>query len=239
MYNVKLDQFVGPFDLLYQLVESKKLEITEISLAQVANQFLEHIKASSGISSEDLADFLVVAGRLALIKSRALLPFLELTKEEESDIESLKEQLAEYYKYRNLAKNIHALDKTGEIFYSRQFLAGVEPVFYFPKKLTSEKLSSALRNLLSTITLPQRIPQAQLKDSVSIDEKMDEIRNAIKKRIEMRFSEILSSPSPEEKIAVFLSVLELVRRSELEASQKKNFEEITLINNKHQITNYK
>ena len=68
---------------------------------------------------------------------------------------------------------------------------------------------------------------------------MDEIRNAIKKRIEMRFSEILSSPSPEEKIAVFLSVLELVRRSELEASQKKNFEEITLINNKHQITNYK
>ena len=225
--------------MLYQLVESKKLEITEISLAQVANQFLEHIKASSGISSEDLADFLVVAGRLALIKSRALLPFLELTKEEESDIESLKEQLAEYYKYRNLAKNIHALDKTGEIFYSRQFLAGVEPVFYFPKKLTSEKLSSALRNLLSTITLPQRIPQAQLKDSVSIDEKMDEIRNAIKKRIEMRFSEILSSPSPEEKIAVFLSVLELVRRSELEASQKKNFEEITLINNKHQITNYK
>ena len=239
MYNVKLDQFVGPFDLLYQLVESKKLEITEISLAQVANQFLEHIKASSGISSEDLADFLVVAGRLALIKSRALLPFLELTKEEESDIESLKEQLAEYYKYRNLAKNIHALDKTGEIFYSRQFLAGVEPVFYFPKKLTSEKLSSALRNLLSTITLPQRIPQAQLKDSVSIDEKMDEIRNAIKKRIEMRFSEILSSPSPEEKIAVFLSVLELVRRSELEASQKKNFEEITLINNKHQAINPK
>ncbi|MEK7062891.1 MAG: segregation/condensation protein A, partial [Patescibacteria group bacterium] len=206
---------------------------------QVANQFLEHIKASSGISSEDLADFLVVAGRLALIKSRALLPFLELTKEEESDIESLKEQLAEYYKYRNLAKNIHALDKRGEIFYSRQFLAGVEPVFYFPKKLTLEKLSSALINLLSTITLPQRIPQAQLKDSVSIDEKMDEIRNAIKKRIEMRFSEILSSPSPEEKIAVFLSVLELVRRSELEASQKKNFEEITLINNKHQITNYK
>ncbi len=210
-----------------------------ISLANVANQFLDHIKASSGISSEDLANFLVVAGRLALIKSRALLPFLELTKEEESDIESLKEQLAEYYKYRNLAKNIHVLDKKREIFYSRQFLAGLEPVFYFPKKLAPEKLSSALYSLLSTITLPQRIPQAQLKDSVSIDEKVEEERNAIKERIEMRFSEILKSPAPEEKIAVFLSVLELVRRSELEASQKKNFEEITLINNKHQITNYK
>ena len=232
MYQIKLHNFEGPFDLLYQLVESKKLEITEISLAQVANQFLEHIRVSSGISSEDLADFLVVAGRLALIKSRALLPFLELTKEEEGDIESLKEQLAEYYKYRNLAKGIHKLDKAGDIFYSRVFLAGLKPVFYFPKRLTLEKLSGSLRDLLSTLTLPQRIPQAQLKDSVSIDKKMDEVRNAIQNRIETRFSEILSSAAPEEKIAVFLSVLELVRRAELETYQKNNFGEITLINPK-------
>ena len=146
MYQIKLQNFEGPFDLLYQLVESKKLEITEISLAQIANQFLDHIK--TGVATEDLANFLIVAGRLALIKSRALLPFLELTKEEESDIENLKEQLAEYYKYRNLAKNIHKLDKPSNIFYSRSFLAGMKPVFYFPKKLTSEKLSATIHNLL-------------------------------------------------------------------------------------------
>jgi segregation and condensation protein A len=229
MYSVKLEKFEGPFDLLYQLVESKKLEITEISLAQIANQFLDHIK--TGVATEDLANFLIVAGRLALIKSRALLPFLELTKEEESDIESLKEQLAEYYKYRDLAKGIHKLDISKNIFYSRTFLSGMEPVFYFPKKLTSEKLSESLNNLLSTLTLPQRIPQAQIKNSISLEEKLEEIRNAIKNRIELRFSEILKSPSPEEKIAAFLSVLELVKRSELEAKQKNNFEDIFLTKN--------
>lgn len=237
MYSVKLEKFEGPFDLLYQLVESKKLEITEISLAQVANQFLDHIK--KGVATEDLANFLIVAGRLALIKSRALLPFLELSKEEEGDIESLKEQFAEYYKYRNLAKEIHKLDRAKKIFYSRTFLAGMDPIFYFPKKLKAENLSDSLKNLVLTITLPQRIPQAQVKSIVTIDEKLEEIRNIIKNKIELVFSETLKSDSPEEKIVAFLSVLELLKRSELTAEQKKNFEEITLINSKFQTPNNK
>ena len=99
MYKVKLEQFQGPLDLLLQLTEEKKLDITEISLAKVTDQYLTYLKNSEVISLDDLANFLIIASRLILIKSRMLLPTLELSKEEEQDIETLKRQLEEYKRY--------------------------------------------------------------------------------------------------------------------------------------------
>ncbi len=228
MYSVKLAKFEGPLDLLHQLIESKKLEITEISLAQVANQFLNYLKGSNRLALDDLANFLIVAGRLALIKSRALLPFLQLSAEEEKDIQSLKDQLTEYQKYKELAKAINLLDRKGERLYSRPYLAGLAPVFYFPKKLSAGALATALSNLINTITLPQRIPQAQLVGKISLEEKIEKLQNIIKKRLELSFSEATNSESPEVKLVSFLSVLELLRRYKISAEQKSNFADIKL-----------
>lgn len=228
MYQIKLAKFEGPLDLLHQLIESKKLEITEISLAEVADQFLDYLKNSTCLAMEDMANFLNIAGRLALIKSRALLPFLKLTEEEEKDIKSLKDQLAEYQKYKELAKIIHKIDLKGERYYNRTYLANIEPIFYFPKKLTSEILAASLSDLISTITLPQRIPQAQLIEKVSLEEKIADIEKTIKEKLELNFSQITNSTNPEAKLVTFLSVLELLRRSKILAEQNSNFEDIKL-----------
>ncbi|MEK7174766.1 MAG: ScpA family protein [Patescibacteria group bacterium] len=228
MYHVRLQKFEGPLDLLHTLIESKKLEITEISLAEVADQFLNYLKNSGRLAMEDMADFLTVAGRLALIKSRALLPFLKLTDEAEKDIEGLKEQLAEYQKYKELSRLINKLDKAGNRFYGRSYLAGVKPVFYFPKKLTLTQLNEALENLLGSITLPQRIPQAHLAEKISLEQKLAEVENSIKNRVELSFSEIANMENTEERIVVFLSVLELLKRSKIQADQRRSFEEIKL-----------
>lgn len=228
MYQIKLEKFEGPLDLLHQLIESKKLEITEISLAQVADQFLGYLKNSPRLAMEDLADFLVVAGRLTLIKSRALLPFLQLSEAEEKDIESLKNQLAEYQKYKDLAKEINKLDKTGERYYHRAYLASLEPIFYFPKKLSAETLATALTGLISTITLPQRIPQARLVEKISLEKKIAELQNKIKERLELNFSEVANLENPEAKLVSFLSVLELLKRQQISAEQKINFGDIKL-----------
>ena len=228
MYHVKLEKFEGPLDLLHQLIETKKLEITEISLAQVADQFLSHIKKLPLDNMDDLADFLAVAGRLALIKSRALLPFLELTREQETDLAQLKDQLAEYYKIRELAQGLHKLDRSPKTIYSRDYLQNVKPVFYWPKKLAAADLKSSLADLLSTITLPQRIPQAQAIDILSLEKKLTEIETRLKEKLELKFSQILASKEPEEKIVSFLGILELVKREHISAEQKSNFEDIKL-----------
>jgi len=94
MYRVELKEFQGPLDLLLQFTEENKLDITEISLAKITDQYLSYLKQIQNISLESLADFLVIASRLILIKSRMLLPELELTPEEEEDIETLKQRLA-------------------------------------------------------------------------------------------------------------------------------------------------
>lgn len=228
MYRVKLEKFEGPLDLLHQLIESKKLEITEISLAEVADQFLNYLKNSGRLAMEDMADFLTVAGRLVLIKSRALLPFLKLTDEEEKDIKGLKEQLAEYQKYKELSRLIGKLNKAGNRLYSRPYLNDLKPVFYFPKKLTADQLSGALENLLDSITLPQRIPQARLVEKISLEQKLAEVENFIKNKVELNFSEIANTENPEEKTVAFLSVLELLKRSKIQADQRHNFKEIKL-----------
>ncbi|MDP3800111.1 MAG: segregation/condensation protein A [bacterium] len=228
MYQLKLAKFEGPLDLLHQLIESKKLEITEISLAEVAGQFLDYLKNSTNLAMEDMANFLNIAGRLTLIKSRALLPFLKLTEEEEKDIQSLKDQLAEYQKYKELAKGIHKLDIQGNRYYNRTYLNNIEPVFYFPKKLTGEFLALSLSNLISTITLPQRIPQAQLVEKVSLEEKIADLEKNIKEKIELNFSQITDSANPEARLITFLSVLELLKRAKITAEQSSNFEDIKL-----------
>ena len=260
MYRVRLTNFEGPLDLLAQLIETNKLEITEISLAQVADQFLAYLKnkqtvvLDSGLRNwpgfltpsvkdvptlgvganfvsqglEELADFLAVAGRLVLIKSRSLLPYLEVTAEEEGDIQSLKDQLAEYRRYCQLAKEIGALDRSAAICHSRNYLQNIEPVFYFPSKLKTAHLAAALENLLQTITLPQRIPQARVIDIVSLEQKLAEVVEVLKNSAELKFSQLLKSNQTEEKVVTFLTVLELLKQGRAQARQVKNFEEIIL-----------
>lgn len=228
MYHVKLEHFEGPLDLLYQMIETKKLDITEVSLAQVTDQFLVYLKNLSCLNPGDLANFLVVASRLALIKSRSLLPFLEVTAEEESDIQNLKDQLAEYQRYRQLAKEINHLDKLPQTFHARSYLQNFQPIFYFPKDLKAEDLTQVLENLISALTLPQRLPQAKIIDVMPLEKKLEEIEHLLKEKIELTFSQLLHTVSSEEKVVAFLSVLELIKSNRVEVMQRKNFEEIML-----------
>jgi len=89
-YEVKLEQFTGPLNKLLELIEARKLEITALNLAEVTEDFINYIRSlEKGADPEILADFIVVASRLILIKSKTLLPSLELTEEEEGEIKDL------------------------------------------------------------------------------------------------------------------------------------------------------
>ena len=101
MYHIRLEQFEGPFPLLLSLIEKEKLDISRVALASVTEQFLSHIEREQGMSLPNLAQFLSVASRLVLLKSRSLLPTLVIDPEEERDVVDLERRLSEYRKFQD------------------------------------------------------------------------------------------------------------------------------------------
>src|SRR3989338_1295198 len=97
MYEIKLDRFEGPLDLLLQLIEKENFDITQVALASVAEQFLHYLGEVEDTSPEELADFLVVAAKLLHIKSKTLLPVVDFEEEENTD--DLTEQLRMYREF--------------------------------------------------------------------------------------------------------------------------------------------
>ena len=128
-YNIKLEQFEGPLDLLLQLTEQEKLDITRVSLAQIADQYLEYISNAKNITLAHLADFLSVASKLILIKSKALLPLLQFTEEEEEEIKDLEHQLAEYKKFKEAAQKLNDVFHSPFTYFSRKGFIGLGNVF--------------------------------------------------------------------------------------------------------------
>ena len=237
MYKVKLEQFQGPLDLLLQLTEEKKLDITEISLAKVTDQYLTYLKNSEVISLDDLADFLIIASRLILIKSRMLLPTLELSKEEEQDIETLKRQLEEYKKFKNLAKKLEEIAKDKNIAYSREkyfssFIKkrGFKPVFYPPKNLGLEDLKGAFEKIMKEVALlEKKLPEKSLQLKISIEEKIKKIQKELLVKTQIVFQNIgKKNDSRIDIIINFLALLELIKQSLVRVKQNKAFEEIII-----------
>ncbi|MCK4799841.1 segregation/condensation protein A [Candidatus Parcubacteria bacterium] len=221
--------FEGPLDLLLELIEKEKLDITEVSLAQVANQFLEYLETAQGISPENLADFLLIGGKLILIKSKAILPMLELEKEEEEDIEELKARLREYQKFKEISKKIKALAIRREMFFSKQSYSGMRMVFCPPKKITTLDLQEALEGVLNKLPKAENLAKRTMKDIVSIKDKIKHIKENLTKRIEMTFTEATHGTKDKiEVIITFLAMLELVRKSMVTIEQNDMFGEIKI-----------
>ena len=120
MVNFKLEQFNGPLDLLLKLIEKEELDITQISLAKITDQYIEYIKSTSYIKPEDMADFLVMAARLLLIKSKALFPYLQFGEEDE-DVEELERQLKMYKEFIEATKKIEVMIGKKKFMFMREF----------------------------------------------------------------------------------------------------------------------
>ena len=241
MYTFKTEKFEGPLDILLKLIEDKKLEITEISLAQVAGQFLEYLENCQSISPAVLADFLVIASRLILIKSRALLPTLEITDDEEENIEDLKRQLQEYKKFKELAKSLSRMAKKKYISYSRPAYFSFQSVFYPPRNVGKKDIYKSFSRFLSKLPEPEKIAEQVIREVVSLEDKIKQIKESLKERAEFAFEKMLNkNSSSEETIVSFLAVLELVRQQIVDVHQDKIFQEIILkaVNKNHSENNF-
>lgn len=230
-YKVKLEQFEGPLDLLLQLIEEQKLDITQVSLAQVTDQYIEYLHQAVDkhqISAGELADFLVVASKLLLIKSKALLPYLEWGEEEEAV--DLEKQLKIYKEYLEASKIIQKMVSKKKFTYSREKLLTIKEVgFNPPKSLTIKKIQKVFKSFLEELKPIVQLPRDVIRKTINIQEKISQIRERILAKASMNFGELLKSAKDKTDVIVsFLALLELVKQKSINVDQQNLFEDIKI-----------
>ncbi len=232
-YAVRLEQFEGPLELLLQLIEKEKLDVTRVSLARVADQYLEYLQSESHIPLAHLAQFLSVAARLVLLKSRALLPLLEFTDEEEEAIVDLEWQLREYRRYRDASLHLGKLfaQHTGACVRERS-LNFTEGIFFPPESLEAHDLKGAFIAVLGEIPIMEELEEKELKAVVKLEEKMAHFREHLAERVETSFQAMTKSVEDRvELIVSFLALLQLVKERWITVEQSEFFGEIAVRHN--------
>ncbi len=228
-YELKLEQYQGPLRKLLELVEEKKLEITLISLAQVTAGFLEYVgklKTQGEIAPRILSDFLSVASKLVLIKSKILLPFLELDKEEEDDIKNLELQLKIYQELKNAQKLVKDIWSNKPRIFSREFLASSEPFFYPPKGIVAENIHRAFLRFLGEFEKVFKPVEVINQEMVSLKDKIEEVLSRISG--EAANFKNLHKGAKEEIVVLFLAILQLIKDQLIAVEQLTHFEDIII-----------
>jgi len=227
-FILKQEKFEGPFDLLLDLIEKEKLAISDISLARITDEYIRYIKTLEKIDPEALAEFLVVAAHLMLIKSRSLLPSLALNQEEEQSLEELEKRLVEFKKLRVVAEELKKLEKLGRMV-SRESFYSFHPIFYPPPALTIDKLQSAFSAFLAALPKINKLAQEKLKRVISLQEKIAQLQTFLTESVEKAFSELVSGSREKiEVIVSFLAILELARQKFIDLDQGELFSDITI-----------
>lgn len=227
--SYKLEQFEGPLDVLLRLIEDEKLTITDVSLAQVTEQFMKYLQQVEQRYPEELADFLVVATRLLLLKSQALLPYLVI--EEEEDPNQLTRQLKIYKAYVDAMKYVEARLNAKAFLYQRSssLLSSIGPVFAPPPNTSMDTLRQVYEDILNDLAPVVRIPKAAIEKVVSLREKICHITDLIEKEAQLSFKRMLSTAeSKTEVVVTFLALLELVKQRVVCVSQDKPFSDIVI-----------
>jgi len=216
-------------ELLLELIQKEKLEITELSLSKVANEYLEYIKSNQNINLENLADFLSVASRLILIKSRALLPMLKFSEEEEEEIQDLAKQLEEYKKFKEVSINLGKIAGRGKICYSREGFGGVKSIFYPPEDFNIYDFKKHFLSILSEIPILEKLSEEIVSEVVTLEEKISELENFLREKIQSSFSDLVGKAQDKAEVIVsFLAMLEMIKQRIVEVEQADLFQEIKL-----------
>ncbi len=234
-YQIKTDHFEGPLDLLLTLIEKRKLFIGDFALSKVADDYIEHIRRFESFPMNDVANFLLVASTLVLIKSKAILPELNLTKEEESDIDDLKRRLALYELFRNLAGEIK--NRYGKTLIFERSGRPEMPVVFAPEpKITITQIASSMQAVITQLPKKALIPKATVKKVVSIEEMMTKLSGRVTQALKMSFGQFSNyrkgvPATKEERIGVivsFLAMLELVKQGVVHVTQAEEHGDIDI-----------
>lgn len=228
-FTVKTNTFEGPLDLLLDLIEKRKLFISDIALAKVTDDFIDHVKQFENMPMGESAHFILVASTLLLIKSKSLLPNLSLTEEEQGDIHDLETRLKIYKRIKEASKHVEKMFGDEMIFGQSQSRA-FSPVFAPDPQFSLEQALNSLKDLVKRLPKNEALPRLAVKKILSLEDMIGDLTKRITTQLKMSFSQFTAGHKGEKinVIVSFLAMLELVRHGVLQVSQASEFADIEM-----------
>ena len=220
--DVRLDLFEGPVELLLYLVRKNELDVVDVPVARLTDDFLAAVRQATELDMESASDFLIMSAVLLRLKARALLP-----RSPEEDLStptvSLDQIMDEFRRYQQVARLLSDKESERRLLYPR---AGESPRSKLAESEDVVALAAALKRVLAKLT-PERVAQIA-PPKVRLEDKIADLRRIMRERKSVDFEEVVTGTTVAEVIVVFIAVLELVRLGELRVRQQAEFGTIRL-----------
>ena len=227
-FEIKTEVYTGPLDLLIDLIERRKLLVNDISLASVTDDYMQYVAQLEERPLRDIADFIVLAATLLLLKSKSLLPILELTEDEEGSVDELETRLKFYQIFRTVSQTITFLFGK-KIAYERPHREDRTPLFLPDKFTHTDALKTAISSVV--LNLPKKVekPKVQVKKIVSLEETIASLKERIERQFRLTFKDFTGSSGEKSTVIVgFLAVLEMVKQGMVLVNQGGRFHDIEI-----------
>lgn len=233
MFELRLPAFHGPLALLLRLVEEAQLDITAISLVQVADQYLAHLRHLQAIDLDELAEFIVIGAKLLYLKSCALLPKPSSPAQrqaQEAVARELTEMVEEYRRFQEAAQALRRLEEAGRRAYPRPD----QPSIALPPGLQGVTLETLVEIFQEAMERKPPAPPATEtllpQETITVQEKTVAIEADLRRRRRLSFRALMMAcRSRAEVVAAFLAVLELIKAGRVWAQQGETFGDISLV----------
>lgn len=232
-YKFKINEFEGPLDLLLHLIKESKMDVMDIEIVKLTDQYLEYINTMEKFNLNVASEYLVLASNLTYLKSKALLPKQEVEEETEDGFfetkEELEQRLLEYKRYKEVTSALKTLEDARSNIYTKtpsNLREYKGDSINLSDDITINDLVEAFKKYLERKEINKPINTKVATREISITERRKSIRNILKERKKVEFFDLFEDFSKPYVVVTFLSVLEMAKEKELIIKQENNFEKI-------------
>lgn len=230
-YKVKIDAFEGPLDLLLHLVKESKVDIWDIKIVDITDQYLDYIKSMQDLNLNVASEYLVMASELIEMKSKMLLPREQNDEEieEEDPREVLIQRLVEYQRYKDMTKNFKEMESLRHEFYTKapeSLKEYVEENTVISNDVTLDDLMLAFEKFLERKQAEKPLSTTVTKKEITVEERRKSIHNILKEKKKANFFELFEVINKPYVVVTFLAILEMAKKKELVIYQENDFDNI-------------
>ena len=232
-YKFKLREFEGPLDLLVHLIKITKIDIRDIFISDITEQYLKMMEEIDDVDVEKASEFIDMSATLLEIKSKHLLPREPELVDEEDPEERLFRQIEEYKLFKEQSEKLAKIEDVNRFYKEPDSTVG-EFKYELPEKLSLDLLVKAFSDMMQKMTIKAEVVQEKkiVKDRFTVAQKIAQIKDVLLTKKEFKFSDMFeASYSRSEVINTFLALLELLKRQYLTVKQNNLFEEIDIVRN--------
>ncbi len=232
-YKFKLNQFEGPLDLLLHLIKITKIDICDIFLSDITEQYLEYMKDIDTVDIDKASEFIDMSATLLEIKSKHLLPKPVEDEDYEDPEERLIRQIEEYKLFKEESEKLSQIEDVNKLYKAPDNSVG-EFKYELPDKLSLDALINAFSNLMQKMTIQAEVVQEKkiVKDRFTVAQKISQIKDMLLEKKEFKFNDLFESTySKSEIINTFLALLELLKRQYIMVNQNGLFDDIDIVRN--------